>query len=179
MEYSSIETHGKVPEHRMSAGVVYAEKLRKVILCGGSSTKTVKESFSIVDTFEPNTMTWDRPRVKGKPPRAFISQGTCMMRNYLYLFGGKGLSNRAIYALNCNDRTIVWSRPIFPTSYLIPRVRTSHSMVAVGDSLVIVGGYNDKGKYDSDIKMFNTCENERSAVTRPNGPCREARANTF
>ncbi|XP_017477425.1 PREDICTED: kelch domain-containing protein 3 [Rhagoletis zephyria] len=140
----------EVPFQRYGhTAVAYGDK---VYMWGGRNDEQL---CNVLYCFDPQTMSWFRPEVKGAIPGARDGHSACVVDHCMYIFGGfVDEINEFSCDVHCLDfRTMEWR--YVQTFGAPPSFRDFHSAASIYGRMYIFGGRGDKhSPYHSQEEMY-------------------------
>lgn len=172
-EKDILSANTELPPPRQSFTGTYING--KVVYIGGQMSVRVR--FDDIYVFDPATKTFEKPTVRGNPPK-FARHSSVAVGNDIYVFGGYDGFGTFFGLSVLHTLTWTWETPIIHGDIPIPR--TNHALTAVGDKLYLFGGNDttspDKkdmkyGTYD-DFSVYDTTSRTwYKLTTKGNAPC--------
>jgi hypothetical protein len=115
---------------------------------------------------------WHQPRCDGEPPAGRYGHSVTVVGSRIFLFFGRsegGALHRDVYALDTSN----WRWSVVKTTTSAPQGRFWHSQAAVGNKVVIFGGWDGRKALD-DLWVFDPGERARIRCHRLPHPRRHA-----
>eukprot|EP01120_Amphizonella_sp_Union-15-10_P009129 TRINITY_DN339_c0_g1_i1.p1 TRINITY_DN339_c0_g1~~TRINITY_DN339_c0_g1_i1.p1 ORF type:complete len:337 (+),score=40.51 TRINITY_DN339_c0_g1_i1:139-1149(+) len=142
----------------------------KLYLFGGENQPR-KPLDSQIHVFDLSTSKWSKPNQKGQVPPLRVAHTAQLLRNKLYLFGGRTeepIELNDLYSYDVENST--WSRVETQRS---PEPRSYHASTSLGDDYFIFGGckqgggrWNDLWRFDSKTLIWEPLPNFGSPSPR-------------
>jgi hypothetical protein len=151
-EWSSPLIGGKPPPAR--GGQTGALIGNLFVMFGGTFYQEKFQYLNDLWVIDTDTMEWHKPKAAGHPPGARYGHSAAVVDTCVYVFGGKGSSKVLFNDLHMLD-VVRWTWSLVPSTTAPPLGRFGHSMVAVGDKLVVFGGWDGVSAMN-DLWVFDT-----------------------
>ncbi|KAJ6253842.1 faciogenital dysplasia protein [Anaeramoeba flamelloides] len=123
----------------------------RIFIFGGMSDK---KRLSDLHIFSISYDLWiNNPETYGTPPTKRSGHSASVIKNQLWIFGGKSGEREFLNDLYCLDTTtFTWYRVIFEGFKPLPRAL--HSSICLGKQLLVFGGISQASTYD-DLWVFD------------------------
>jgi len=150
-EWSAPLIDGKPPPARGGQSGVLIGNL--FIIIGGTFFKDKFQYLNDLWVVDTDSMEWHKPSAVGRPPSARYGHGCAVVGTSVYVFGGKGPSGAVHNDLHRLD-VERWTWSLVPSTTAPPLGRFGHTLSAVGDKLVLFGGWDGSGCFN-DLWVFD------------------------
>lgn len=167
-EWSSPLIDGKPPPARGGqAGVLLGNLF---IVFGGTYFKDKFQYLNDLWVIDTDAMEWHKPKAAGKAPSPRYGHAAAVVGTSVYVFGGSGPSGAIHNDLHRLD-VVRWTWSLVPSTTAPPLGRFGHTLAAVGDKLVMFGGWDGSSAFN-DLWVFDTASSSwiKPAVDGP-PPC--------
>ena len=142
--WNQLDYYGEPPRPCYDhATAVYGQKL---FIIGGVSGRIRTNDFHVLD-FDAKLPTWSSPVVTGKKPSTgFLHQAVVVEDRKLIILGGSkdGKLLSDLHMMDLTSDGYHWESPT--VSGTIPTMRYWHSLCAIGNTIVLFGGYCEGGR---------------------------------
>ena len=146
--------NGKAPNGRGGQSLIFAEN--KLVVFGGHYFGGKNTFYYLNDTLvlDLKTSTWSEIKCTGNPPPGRYNHSATVIGHRMFIFGGKGAKGQIykdMYFLDLED----WCW--YPVNWTTgsPAPRFDHAHAAVGNKIVVFGGWNGKHSL-GDLWVFDT-----------------------
>ena len=118
----------------------------QLFLRGGFTKNFDKDKSSLLSTvncFDVYSETWRERPVEGAPPPGIYNGASASSGQCLYMFGGYDGSawHNSLHQLDTSSATLNWTQLSTPDSSSGPMKKSNCGMIAIGNRLVVFGGY--------------------------------------
>ena len=170
LEFERCTFQGEVPEGRRRCSGSYLERLNVLIIFGGSSEDSYKNTVAMLRC---DLRKWVSPKIKGKSPAARRAHASCVVGNSVYIYGGHSLSRafNDLHKLSYNGHGFTWSRVKVKNQSAFQGRHTS-TLTNVGDRLFIFGGADFFGE---DVLVYSISEGLMDDITSEGRLSKESR----
>nr|KAG5708616.1 hypothetical protein BaRGS_033037 [Batillaria attramentaria] len=112
--------------------------------------------FNDLYIFDTVSRQWSQPmQMNLSMPTPRAAHGMCAIGSSIYIFGGRDIEDRQ-NDLHCFDTvTRKWDTSLSPKG-LAPQPRSFHTLTAVGNRLVVIGGRGRSNAHFADVHIFDT-----------------------
>lgn len=124
------------------------------IVFGGTFFKEKFRYLNDLWVVDTDSMQWHKPSAEGRAPSARYGHAAAVVGTSVYVFGGKGPGSSVHNDLHRLD-VERWTWSLVPSTTAPPLGRFGHSMAAVGDKLVMFGGWDGSTMFN-DLWVFDT-----------------------
>eukprot|EP01097_Dermamoeba_algensis_P004262 TRINITY_DN2816_c0_g1_i1.p1 TRINITY_DN2816_c0_g1~~TRINITY_DN2816_c0_g1_i1.p1 ORF type:complete len:807 (-),score=184.57 TRINITY_DN2816_c0_g1_i1:38-2458(-) len=147
-QFTLLNVDKNSPEPR--AGHTASKLGKKLIFFGGHGKN--QKYFNNVSVLDLETMKWEKPKVKGKPPHPRGGHCSVIVSSSVLIFGGFGGKTYYNDVHLLNTETWTWSQAHSPSSV---GVRSGHTATQLNQKLIVCGGCGDNSQFLHDIQILD------------------------